>query len=265
MFKPFFEGLLSQAREKASSDPRFVGLLAGGSLMTGTLDEFSDLDLIVVYDAAYREEILEERLHYAKSLGPLLSAFTGEHVGEPRLLICLYDFKGRLLHVDLKFVSVPELADRMEDPVILWERSGEVKKVLLDTTCHSENVDIQWMEDRFWVWIHYCATKLGRGELFEVIDSLAFIRSSVLGPLIQVKNGKLPRGVRRLEQLNSQTVIRLKDTLPAHTPKSCYRAIKEAIKIYRELRQDYPELEPRLDAEDKVVPYLDRVYESFAL
>ncbi|MMZ63279.1 hypothetical protein D1872_255240 [compost metagenome] len=52
MFKPFFEGLLSQAREKASSDPRFVGLLAGGSLMTGTLDEFSDLDLIVVYDAA---------------------------------------------------------------------------------------------------------------------------------------------------------------------------------------------------------------------
>ncbi|WP_334072427.1 MULTISPECIES: nucleotidyltransferase domain-containing protein [Paenibacillus] len=265
MFKPFFEEFLSQAREKISTDSRFVGLLAGGSLMTGTLDEFSDLDLIVVFDAAYREEIFEERLHYAKSLGPLLSAFTGEHVGEPRLLICLYDFRGRLLHVDLKFVSVPELADRIEDPVILWERSDEVKKVLLDTPCRSETINIQWMEDRFWVWIHYCATKLGRGELFEVIDNLAFIRSSVLGPLIQVKNGKLPRGLRRLEQLYSEQANRLRDTLPAHTPKSCYQAIKASIRIYCELRQDYPELELRLDAEDKAVAYLDRVFESLAL
>ncbi|MER7057532.1 MULTISPECIES: hypothetical protein [unclassified Streptomyces] len=33
--------------------------------------------------------------------------------------------------------------------------------------------DLQWIEDRFWIWVHYGATKLGRGELFEVNGFLA--------------------------------------------------------------------------------------------
>ncbi|NRS94850.1 hypothetical protein DFH40_002566 [Clostridium beijerinckii] len=47
---------------------------------------------------------MNERIKIAESLGTLLSAFTGEHVGEPRLLICLCE--PELLHVDLKFVSI---------------------------------------------------------------------------------------------------------------------------------------------------------------
>ena len=43
-----------------------------------------------------------ERRTIAESCGGLLAAFTGEHVGEPRLLICLYG--PPLAHVNLKFV-----------------------------------------------------------------------------------------------------------------------------------------------------------------
>ncbi|OAS18998.1 hypothetical protein [Paenibacillus oryzisoli] len=78
------------------------------------------MDLIVVYDAVYREEVMNQRVRIAEKLGNLLSGFTGEHVGEPRLLICLYGPPP--LHVDLKFVTAQELEHRVEDPMILWER-----------------------------------------------------------------------------------------------------------------------------------------------
>ena len=47
---------------------------------------------------------MQARVQLAESLHLLLAAFTGEHVGEPRLLICLY--RSPLLHVDLKYVSL---------------------------------------------------------------------------------------------------------------------------------------------------------------
>ncbi len=71
---------------------------------------------------------MNERIKIAANLGTLLSAFTGEHVGEPRLLICLYG--PELLHVDLKFVSINDIAHRVKDPVILWERGNCVSEAL---------------------------------------------------------------------------------------------------------------------------------------
>lgn len=62
---------------------------------------------------------------------PLLQGFTGEHVGEPRLLICLYG--PPLLHVDLKFLSVAELDVRIEEPEVLFERGEAVTQRLRST------------------------------------------------------------------------------------------------------------------------------------
>lgn len=104
--------LPTHAIEKLSRDSRLWALLAGGSLMTGTMDEYSDLDLIVVYDFAHREQIMNQRLLIAEGLGTLLSGFTGE----PRVVICLYGPEP--LHVDLKFVTLEVGA--------LWRRRGMV-------------------------------------------------------------------------------------------------------------------------------------------
>lgn len=100
MMLPVHERFIKQAKMKISRDNRLTGLLAGGSMIHGAMDEYSDLDLVIVYDNAYRNEIMEQRIQLAEELGQLLSAFTGEHVGEPRLVICLYG--PPLLHVDLK-------------------------------------------------------------------------------------------------------------------------------------------------------------------
>ncbi|EPO4109819.1 fimbrial protein [Enterobacter cloacae] len=63
---------------------------------------------------------MAQRIEFAGTLGHLLHAFTGEHVGEPRLLICLYG--PELLHVDLKFVTLDMLTQRVEEPAVLFTR-----------------------------------------------------------------------------------------------------------------------------------------------
>lgn len=109
---------LASALPALGTDPRILGLAAGGSFLTNTMDAFSDLDLVVAVDPAHMGAVMAERHQIASTLGPLLAAVTGEHVGEPRLLICLYDLPP-LLHVDLKFVALPDAAARVEDPAVL--------------------------------------------------------------------------------------------------------------------------------------------------
>ena len=63
----------------------------------------------------------ERMLDYARSFGDFISGFTGEHVSETRLLVCLYD--NPFLHVDIKFLTLPEFYSRVENPVVLFERN----------------------------------------------------------------------------------------------------------------------------------------------
>src|SRR5262249_39597894 len=82
----------------------------------------SDLDFVVICRDEHQPELLREAPAFAARLGPLLAWFTGEHVGEPRLLITLYGPPP--LHVDLKFVADADLGHRGEDGRILWQRGG---------------------------------------------------------------------------------------------------------------------------------------------
>jgi len=149
-----------QVADIVKKDTNIIGVAAGGSFITNELDEYSDLDLILITTkkiAGNKEKMLD----YARSLGDFISGFTGEHVGEPRLLICLYD--NPLLHVDIKFLTLPEFYERIENPVVLFERDNQLTDVINSTKAEWPSVDYQWIEDRFWTWVHYTATKRARG------------------------------------------------------------------------------------------------------
>ena len=103
------------------------------------------------------------------------------------------------LHVDLKFISLADATHRVENPTILWERDGQLTAALRRSEAVYPTPDLQWIEERFWVWVHYGAAKIGRGELLEAHDSLAFIRLLVLGPLALLAQGARPSGVRKVE------------------------------------------------------------------
>jgi hypothetical protein len=189
-------------------DDRILGVAVGGSWIAQQIDEFSDLDLVLVT----KDKIAPNKANMiaiAESLGDFLSGFTGEHVGEPRLLICLYD--NPLLHVDLKFVTLDEFKVRVETPFILLDKNGLLQQAIQDSEAQFPYPDYQWIEDRFWTWVHYALLKIGRGEYLEALGFFRLFKNGSFRPLLHIKNGNLPRGVRKvemeLEALDYQALI----------------------------------------------------------
>jgi len=245
--------------ELAKADAAILAVAAAGSAITSETDEFSDLDLVIVTREAIAPDAEKMRAFVARFPG-LIAAFTGEHVGERRLLICLYDKP--LLHVDFKFLTADELGERVENPVILFERENILSGAYTASEARWPMPDLQWLEDRFWVWVHYAALKLGRGEFYETGDLLSFVRGQVLGPLLALKYGKLPRGVRKLETfLNAEDSTALQATFAPPEKQALARATYEAIVLYRRLRSSLPVtgLMRRVAAEKAAMDYLAQV------
>jgi len=263
---PFAKNILMIQKEFAEKtvnilrgDPRVIGLVVAGSWLTNEMDEFSDLDLILVT----KEKITGDKammLDYAKRFGHLLSGFTGEHVGEPRVLICLYD--NPLLHVDIKFLTLDEFRQRIETPHILLDTGGQLQKVIEQTESKFPYPDYQWIEDRFWVWVHYVLQKIGRGEYVEAFDCFGLLRAIVFGPLLHIKNGNLPRGVRKVEtQLLNEDLQQLKSTLPAYSATSLLNSLQNSILLYRQLRTELfsSDVIFQKDTEEKVMEFFNEI------
>lgn len=246
------QSFISTALPHLAADKQLVGVAVAGSWAENAMDEFSDLDLIIAVEPEYVGQVMSERYSIASSLGKLLAAFTGEHVDEPRLLICLYD--SPLLHVDLKFVSIADIGKRVDEPVVLWERDRRLSQALASSIGAYPLPDEQWIEDRFWIWIHYGTGKVARGELFEALDFISYLRSTVLGPLGLLRAGYKPSGVRRIEQLAPALAKTLKGTVALHERESCYLALERCIEIYRSLRSTT--VVCRKTAEEAAVAYL---------
>ncbi|HVJ63116.1 MAG TPA: nucleotidyltransferase domain-containing protein [Tahibacter sp.] len=246
---------LDAAVAQLARDRRLVGVAAGGSYLSDTMDAQSDLDLVVVTEPDAHATVMTQRHDIAASLGPLLCAFTGEHVGEPRLLVCLYD--APLLHVDLKFVALPDVALRVEDPAILFDRDGRIAASLATGRAVYPAPDPQWIEDRFWVWVHYGGSKIERGEVFETLAMLSFLRESVLGPLALRRAGARPSGVRRIETVAPAFATRLQATVAACSCEDCLRALHACVALYRELRVFDASFAQRSAVEAAATRYLD--------
>lgn len=235
-----------------------IGLAAGGSWISDSLDAYSDLDLVIVTQKKITDN-KDNMINIAQKLGDYLSGFTGEHIGETRLLICMYD--NPLLHVDLKFVTPEEFKDRVEDPAILLDKGGILKQIIETTKAEFPYPDYQWMEDRFWTWIHYALTKIGRQEYLEATDFLAYLRMTVLGPLLQIKNNKLPRGVRKVEfDLAHEDFITLTSTLPVYDRASILMSLKNSVELYRNLREFlFKNITYQSKLEEKVMLYFEGI------
>jgi Streptomycin adenylyltransferase len=240
-------------------DDGVIGLAVAGSWITNEIDEYSDLDLVLITKQKIGGN-KEKMLAYANSFGDFISGFTGEHVGEPRVLICLFD--NPLLHVDIKFLTLPEFHQRVENPVILFERDNQLTDIITSTKAKWPQLDYQWIEDRFWTWIHYVCLKIGRGELLEAFDSLSFLRQIVLSPLMQIKNKKLPRGVRKVEtQLSLADLENLKITIAQYKRASIIKALDNTVSVYKSLRRRlYPDtIRLQTKAEKKSMEYFKKI------
>ena len=239
MLPALHQAFVERVRSEVERDQRLTALLAGGSYIHGGFDGHSDLDFVVVVQEERYGEVMASRDEFAGRIGALLAAFTGEHVGEPRLLICLYG--PPLIHVDLKFVTSSDLDRLVERPAVLFARDPRQVEARLDAAAIAwPDASPDWFEQRAWIWLHYGAAKLARGELFEAIGMLAFFRDQVLGPMLHRRARRPQRGVRRIEALGGPCLEQLASTVPTLDAGSVRGAFMAAIEMYVDLRTDDP-------------------------
>lgn len=250
------ERFWQRAEPVLKSDTRLMGVLAAGSAISRQMDDYSDLDLVLVVKPEAYPDLIASHVRYPERIEGFLSAFVGYHVGEPRLVIALFD--DPLVHVDFKFVTPDTLGERIETPLVLFENGSEISQRLSGGQAAWPNRDPQWFEDRFWTWIHYGGVKIARGELFEALGFLADIRRMVLGPLAARRQRRDQREIRRIEQLDPGFATRLQATLATYDTDDIWRALKACIDLYSELRQDQPPASPRTSAELAVRDWVSR-------
>lgn len=247
--------MLARVTKHVSADRRFEALLGTGSMATGGFDEESDLDFVLLVRPGDFADAMTGRRAFAAALGDLLACFGGDHVGEPRLLICLYG--PPLLHVDFKFVAADDLAGFVERPLLLWAREVEAMQRRLDTLeIRPSRPDAQWFEDRAWTWMHYSAAKIRRGEYFEALAALDFFREVVLGPMLRRHAGERPRGLRRIET-SPGAVERLMPTVATCDRASLVSAWHASVALYLDLRATDPPPSPIAHMPGALLDFLD--------
>ena len=252
-----FSNFIELVKEKATIENRIHAVCIAGSYLSDEIDEFSDLDFLIIVDDDSTFKF-SDMVDFAESFGHLLAKFTGDHVGEDRLLICLYETP--FLHVDFKFIKLNDFYDRIENPQIIYSKNSLLDDILLNSQPNWPYPNFQWIEDRFWVWIHYASTKLGRGEFFEAIELISFLRNTVLGPFLHIKYDTKPRGVRKLEFiLDKDDLDKLVDTLPLFDFESIKKSILACVEIYQNLRESlyFNNVNLSVDAEIKSIEYLN--------
>src|SRR5947208_2499306 len=61
--------------------------------------------------------------------------------------------------------------------------------------------DLVWLEDRVWTWAWYAQSKILRGELYEALSSLSWMREWVIFRLLAMRGSVRYRGARFAEEL----------------------------------------------------------------
>jgi predicted nucleotidyltransferase len=218
----------------ALADPDVVGMVVTGSFATGEADELSDVDLRVYVRPDAVEGVVARIPDLAAAGGRVVALFVAEHLGIPTLTIALYD---DLVHVDFDVVAADRAAEHNDGlpAVVLWEREP-ISDALPGTYAPEVAAGVRWLEPRIWTWSWYIQSKVLRGELYEAMDGLQYVRDRVLFRLLAFHGQRRPAGGRRAEAVVGDHGDAFARTVPKSLdPASVLAALREEIDLYRRL------------------------------
>jgi predicted nucleotidyltransferase len=218
----------------ALADADIVAMVVTGSFATGDADELSDVDLRVYVRPGAVEGVVARVPDLAAAGGRVVALFVAEHLGIPTLTIVLYD---DLVHVDFDVVAADRAAEHNDGlpAVVLWEREP-ISDALPGTYAPEVAAGLRWLEARIWTWSWYIQSKVLRGELYEALDGLQYVRDQVLFRLLAFHGDRRPAGGRRAEAAVGEHRDPFARTVPTSLdPTSFLAALREEIDLYRRL------------------------------
>jgi hypothetical protein len=250
---------LLAACEMGLSEPDVLGMAIAGSFVDGTPDTYSDLDIRIVLANGSFHRVFPRREELVRACGPLVAAFTGEHVGEPNLFITLYE---DLIHVDYLFAELAEAPDRNDGRRVhvLWQRDDTVGIALSRPHIADPFADLTYLETRMWTWTWYIQSKILRGELWEAVSGLTTLRNVVLFRLLAMTMNLRHRGSRFAEELVGEHAVSIERTRGALDKGSLLDALRTTVRLYFELADPLLAqhgVDPVRAARDAVLPALE--------
>src|SRR5262245_7151177 len=231
---PLHRSKVEAATRAGLENPDIVAMAVAGSFAEGIADELSDVDLRLYVPEDAIERTVRAIPAMAAACGTVIALFTGEHVGVPSLTIVLYD---DLVHVDFDVLSSGGVGEHNSGlpALVLWERDG-VSAQLPGEDRTNIVQDLRWIEDRMWTWCWYIHAKILRGELYEALDGLQYVRDRVLFRLLAFQRGTRPSGARRVEDSLGEREAAFARTVPATLDSAAVlSALRAEIELYLEL------------------------------
>ena len=210
-------------------------------MAVGRADLFSDIDLYVFVRDSDFESVFAERDAIARSIGPVLVRYLGDHMpsGHHQLIVW---YEGPL-HVDLMFRKWSEtvLHWKWKGSVILKDSGNAIAQLKKESDL-LQPPELAWeqlntLNQKFWGWVAYTFGKILRGELWEALDNIAWIRNEALLVMLAWTQNAQYEGHRRLEaKLDDHLATLFNESLCSREPESLHAALTAEVRIFRELR-----------------------------
>jgi hypothetical protein len=238
---PRHREVLQSAVDYFSGDDRVIGLLLGGSIVQGTMDEYSDIDLDVIVREEDFDAVFSECERTSEAIGHPLARFIADHLRfGADMYIVLYEGPVKL-DLDYRRKSDLEPSWRWKDRRVLKDTDGFLAEIVSKSrTLEPPSLPTERilnLDEKFWTWCWYVFGKIMRGELWEALDGLHGVRTLAVLPLLFESEGLRNEGYRRLEpKLPSDLVRSFENTLAGLSPDSLYNTLKSLISLYIELR-----------------------------
>lgn len=193
-----------------------ASVLLSGSGVTGSLDRLSDLDLeVLVHPGQEVAPIRREVDEAVRALGPMVAHFPANHLGLADLSVYVLAFEGEPLKIDVWTADLGILP-ALSGAAILHDPSGVVEGRRAQGG-PPWAVDYDDLHNKFVGWMWFTTIKLLRGNLFEAVESLDFMRGYSLLPFLLLVAGAPAQGYRLLEERLSRAALdALAKTYPKH-------------------------------------------------
>jgi hypothetical protein len=218
-----------------------VAIAVSGSLSSGEVDDYSDLDLELVVGKNQIAEVTEWMVPLVSAHGRLLARFPATHLGLPDLWIFFLEWQDTVVKVDVWVLTAADLARFVSGARVIV--AGEVRAAngggeTGEST--AKQPDFADLQNKFCGWMWFTCIKIARAELAEATESLEVMRSRALLPCLHYVHSTPYEGYRKLEKrLPAQLVKRLYSTYPKElSPGGVLHALRELTRLFEDTQAE---------------------------
>jgi hypothetical protein len=223
-----------------------IGIFLSGSSAIGVMDQFSDVDIGVVFDSAESVDSFWKK-RWDWNVPKWFHRFDADHVRD-HFIIFLFEPN---VKVDIVLYTIDTLPPPEGGPYLLvyakdpklntWEVTSKSKIKTIKSSSILELEEIIHDDERIWAWLYYCYLHIARGEYYTIAADFFSLRGIVEKWIAHFKYQSVFR-TRRLEfEFLNNDLNELKNLFPQPEKESLIHACENLIKITIKLRNEIEE------------------------